>query len=64
MLDNQAETFWSEINPDCMRIKSNNLKEEYDKDIWRAGGSSSKDQILKKWTLLNNILTKYLLEHR
>lgn len=42
MLNDTADTFWSEINPDCMRIKSNNLEEEYDKDIWRAGGSSSK----------------------
>lgn len=47
-----------------MRIKSNNLSEEYDKDIWRAGGSSSKQDILKKWTTLNEILTKYLLTHR
>ena len=64
MLDQKAEVFWSEINPDCMRIKSTSLSEVYDKDIWRAGGSSSKEEILKKWSLLNKILTDYLLSHR
>lgn len=47
-----------------MRIKSNSLTEEYDKDIWRVGGSSSKELILKKWSLLNNMLTEYLKNHR
>jgi phosphoribosylaminoimidazole-succinocarboxamide synthase len=48
MLDSKGETVWSEINPDCMRVKKNELnsRENYDKDIWRIGGSASKDKIL------------------
>ncbi len=42
MMDRAGEVFWSEINPDCMRIKAANSDVKYDKDIWRAGGSSSK----------------------
>lgn len=55
MLDSLGSTIWSEINPDCMRVKKmeNGVKVDYDKDIWRAGGSASKDLIVKKWTIFN-----------
>lgn len=53
MLDKTGEVFWSEINPDCMRIRASTMIEKYDKDIWRAGGSSSKEEIMKKWVALN-----------
>lgn len=48
MLDRKGENVWSEINPDCMRVKKNELnsRENYDKDIWRIGGSASKEKIL------------------
>jgi hypothetical protein len=48
MLNNNGDTVWSEINPDCMRVKKNeqNSRENYDKDIWRIGGSSSKEKIM------------------
>ena len=44
MLNNDGSMIWSEINPDCMRVKLNqdNIRTDMDKDIWRAGGSSSK----------------------
>ena len=32
---------------------------DYDKDIWRVGGSSSKDKIKEKWTLFNKLLIDY-----
>jgi hypothetical protein len=36
MIDTSGETVYSEVNPDCMRIKTNDLaREKYDKDIWR-----------------------------
>jgi hypothetical protein len=43
MMDRTGEVFWSEINPDCMRIRASAMDVKYDKDIWRTGGSSSKD---------------------
>ena len=64
MMDKSGEVFWSEINPDCMRIRANSMDVKYDKDIWRAGGSSSKDEIIKKWTLLNELLMEYLKKNR
>jgi phosphoribosylaminoimidazole-succinocarboxamide synthase len=61
MLDPTGRTMWSEINQDCMRIKQReginaNGQDVFDKDIWRAGGSSVKGNILVKWTQLNNRL--------
>jgi hypothetical protein len=53
MIDTSCNYIWSEINPDCLRVKSIKQREDYDKDIWRAGGSSSKDVILKKWKVFN-----------
>ncbi len=59
MLDNDGEMCWSEINQDCMRIINHNSNESLDKDIWRSGGSSSKDAIKDKWTTFNTIMTDY-----
>ncbi|PVH94005.1 hypothetical protein DM02DRAFT_694274 [Periconia macrospinosa] len=58
MLDPTGRTMWSEINQDCMRIKRQHGhgQDAFDKDAWRAGGSSAKETILKQWTQLNNIL--------
>ena len=57
MSDRSGKLIWSEINQDCMRIKR---QESLDKDIWRAGGSSSKEILLQKWQLLNDYLRDYL----
>lgn len=61
MLDADGTVFWSEINQDCMRIKPRSADKTagYDKDIWRAGGSSKSAQLLEKWTVLNGMLRKY-----
>lgn len=66
MLDSQGDTVWSEINPDCMRVKKNELdsRVNYDKDIWRIGGSASKTQILEKWTLFNKLFIDYFTGNR
>lgn len=64
MVDNNMEWIWSEINPDCLRVKSIKEREDYDKDIWRAGGSSSKDLIMKKWQLFNDIFIEYFKKHK
>ena len=37
---------------------------DYDKDIWRVGGSSSKDKIKEKWTLFNKLLIDYFSKNR
>ncbi len=45
MFNKSGSVVWSEINPDCMRVKTivtEDTRKDYDKDIWRAGGSSSK----------------------
>lgn len=47
-----------------MRIRATNLEVKYDKDIWRAGGSSSKEEIMKKWVTLNELLMEYLCKNR
>lgn len=66
MLDSHGDTVWSEINPDCMRVKKNELESRvnYDKDIWRIGGSASKAQILEKWTLFNKLFIDYFTNNR
>ncbi|KAI1827148.1 hypothetical protein F4861DRAFT_494201 [Xylaria intraflava] len=66
MLDPTGRTMWSEINQDCMRIKrreitSANGQDAFDKDVWRAGGSSVAETILDKWTQLNSLLRGYLV---
>lgn len=67
MLDPTGRTMWSEINQDCMRLKRRevtnaNGQDEFDKDVWRAGGSSVKETILDKWTQLNNLLRAHLAD--
>lgn len=69
MLSSDGEVTWSEINPDCMRVKAIenhdlSKREDYDKDIWRAGGSSSKDLIIVKWRLFNQLFADYFLGKR
>ena len=61
MCDDSCTILWSEINQDCMRIKMSENKVDYDKDIWRAGGSSSASMILSKWSELNLMLSSYLI---
>lgn len=63
MLDKTGNIFWSEINPDCMRIVGADTT--YDKeDIWRSDESSSKDTIVKKWKEFNNIFKNYFAKNR
>lgn len=47
-IDQSGKCIFSEISPDCMRVRSVENKESVDKDIWRAGGSSP--LLLEKWT--------------
>lgn len=60
MLD--GDTFWSEINQDCMRIVNNS--ETLDKDIWRSGGSSKKEQLISKWKHFNSIMKNYFKNNK
>jgi phosphoribosylaminoimidazole-succinocarboxamide synthase len=67
MLDRAGRTMWSEINQDCMRIKrreitSANGQDAFDKDVWRAGGSSVQQAILDKWTQLNGLLRTHFAD--
>ncbi|CAF4669157.1 unnamed protein product [Rotaria sp. Silwood2] len=43
-------------------IDSNQNK--FDKDIWRAGGSASREQILQKWNNSNRILIEYFMKNK
>ncbi|QKF93872.1 phosphoribosyl-ATP pyrophosphatase [Fadolivirus algeromassiliense] len=63
MLDHTGSVFWSEINQDCMRIKTSDKSDQFDKDIWRAGGSASKDLITKKWINFNEVMMKYFSQN-
>ena len=59
MFSSDGKVVWSEINPDCMRVKKlegGQKRVDYDKDIWRSGGSSSKEKIKEKWSLFNGLL--------
>lgn len=47
-----------------MRVKSIVEREDYDKDIWRYGGSASKDKICQKWTIFNKIFIDWFNENR
>ncbi|KAL6150205.1 hypothetical protein ACJQWK_00298 [Exserohilum turcicum] len=64
MLDPTGQTMWSEINQDCMRIKqreaARGAHDVFDKDIWRAGGSAVRGNIVDKWTQLNQRLRAHL----
>lgn len=62
MLDKSGTTFWSEINQDCMRIKALDGSEQYDKDIWRAGGSATKELLVQKWNIFNEMFRKFFME--
>jgi len=42
MMDKSGEVFWSEINPDCMRMRVISMDVKYHKDIWREGVSPEK----------------------
>lgn len=67
MFNSDGSFVWSEINADCMRVKridTGEKREDYDKDIWRAGGSSSKTKIIEKWNLFNKLLIDYFLQNR
>ena len=46
------------------KIENGNQRMDYDKDIWRVGGSSSKDKIKEKWTLFNKLLIEYFQKNR
>lgn len=70
LVDRDGLEAWSEINQDCMRIKwrippsgQGADGSAFDKDIWRAGGSSAKDKITAKWVQLNELLGSYLSSH-
>ena len=59
MIGSDGKYFWSEINQDCMRLKTIDSVVSYDKDIWRVGGSAQSDSILNKWTELNKMMMNY-----
>ena len=46
------------------KIENGSQRMDYDKDIWRVGGSSSKDKIKEKWTLFNKLLIEYFQKNR
>jgi phosphoribosylformimino-5-aminoimidazole carboxamide ribonucleotide (ProFAR) isomerase/phosphoribosylaminoimidazole-succinocarboxamide synthase/phosphoribosyl-ATP pyrophosphohydrolase len=65
MSDRYGSILWSEINQDCMRIVTiGNDDIRYDKDIWRAGGSSSKELLLQKWVQFNDLMMSHLNGNR
>lgn len=59
MIDAEGKYFWSEINQDCMRLKTVDSVVSYDKDIWRVGGSSQSNSIVDKWTELNHMMMSF-----
>lgn len=64
MIDSEGEYFWSEINQDCMRLKTLETDMSYDKDIWRVGGSSQSNTILDKWVELNKLMMTCFNDNR
>lgn len=55
-----GDTFWSEVNQDCMRIvPADKNAETLDKDIWRSGGSSRKEKLISKWKTFNNLMKQH-----
>jgi phosphoribosylaminoimidazole-succinocarboxamide synthase len=54
-ISEDGKTVFGEISPDCGRYRHFNLG-SLDKDVWRAGGSSS--EVLLKWNLLYEMITK------
>ncbi len=63
LLDKQGKVFWSEVNQDCLRIQARAQHESLDKDIWRTGGSASKELLVKKWSTFNQIIEDYFMAH-
>ncbi|ATZ80961.1 bifunctional phosphoribosyl-AMP cyclohydrolase/phosphoribosyl-ATP pyrophosphatase protein [Bodo saltans virus] len=61
--NNTEPHFFSEINQDCCRFVSSK-NESLDKDIWRTGGSSSKDKITMKWIEFNEKLCEYFKNNK
>ena len=59
MIDSEGKYFWSEINQDCMRLKTLDSSKSYDKDIWRIGGSSQSNSVTNKWIELNQLMMNY-----
>jgi phosphoribosylaminoimidazole-succinocarboxamide synthase len=47
-----GSTIFSEISPDCMRVKA--LDESLDKDLWRSGNSS--ELVLNKWNKFADLI--------
>ena len=65
MLNKMGNIFWSEINQDCMRITTmKNDSNKFDKDIWRYGGSTSRNEILNRWTHFNEIFIEYFRNNK
>lgn len=65
MLTKNGDRFWSEINQDCMRITTSTvMATKFDKDIWRIGGSSSRQRILDKWQSFNQIFINYFRKNK
>jgi len=64
MLDKSGKVFWSEVNQDCLRVQVKVGHESLDKDIWRAGGSAAKDQVVKKWNAFNDLMYEYFKTHK
>lgn len=54
-ISEDGKTVFGEISPDCGRYRHYDLG-SLDKDVWRAGGSS--EQVLEKWNLLYEMITK------
>lgn len=52
-IDAKGKTVFGEISPDCGRFRHFDLG-ELDKDVWRAGGSST--ELLKKWETLVSMI--------
>lgn len=54
-ISEDGQKLFGEVSPDCMRVR--HLGEQaLDKDVWRAGGSSS--EVLEKWTTMVNMLDR------
>lgn len=57
--DNGINYCWSEINQDCMRI----VGTKFDNDLWRVGGSSREDQLMKKWGQVHDMVCNYFVRN-
>lgn len=65
MVSLDGQTVYSELNQDCMRLvpTSSSESSSYDKDLWRAGGSSASGLILAKWGKFNSMLGEWFRNH-